>query len=130
MAVWQIPQLRPRFVLVAIREPWAARFRRPGAIQAAADDGSRRAARPHELARMTGTQAWSDSAGGIAPTIVGGSKKHGGPDLGLAFKPLAVRYWARTMRSPAGELCFAAHTRHAEPEMLALANQVTARLAG
>jgi hypothetical protein len=35
------------------------------------------------------------------------------------LKVIAVRYWARTMRSPAGELCFAAHTRHAEPEMRA-----------
>ena len=45
-----------------------------------------------------------------------------------ALKPVAVRYWARTMRSPAGELFFAAHARHAEPEMRALAAQVTARL--
>ncbi len=47
-----------------------------------------------------------------------------------APKLLAVRFWARTMRSPAGELFFAAHARHAQPEMLALADQVTARLAG
>jgi len=33
------------------------------------------------------------------------------------------------MRSPAGELCFAAHARHAQPEMRALGDQVTARLA-
>lgn len=46
-----------------------------------------------------------------------------------ALHPLAVRYWARTMRSPAGELCFAAHARHAQTEMRALADQVTARLA-
>jgi 2-dehydropantoate 2-reductase len=46
-----------------------------------------------------------------------------------ALKPVAVRYWARTMRSPAGELCFAAHARHAQPEMRALGHQVTARLA-
>jgi 2-dehydropantoate 2-reductase len=45
-----------------------------------------------------------------------------------ALKPVAVRYWARTMRSPAGELYFAAHARHARPEMRALAEQVTARL--
>jgi 2-dehydropantoate 2-reductase len=45
-----------------------------------------------------------------------------------ALKPVAVRYWARTMRSPNGELFFAAHARHAEPEMRALADQVTARL--
>jgi 2-dehydropantoate 2-reductase len=45
------------------------------------------------------------------------------------LKAVAVRYWARTMRSPAGELCFAAHARHAEAEMRALGGQVTARLA-
>ena len=46
------------------------------------------------------------------------------------LKRVAVRYWARIMRSPAGELCFAAHARHAQPEMQILGNQVTARLAG
>jgi 2-dehydropantoate 2-reductase len=45
-----------------------------------------------------------------------------------ALKLVAVRYWARTMRSPSGELFFAAHARHAQPEMRALAGQVTARL--
>ena len=44
------------------------------------------------------------------------------------LKAVAVRYWAHTMRSPTGELCFAAHSRHAEAEMRALADQVTARL--
>jgi len=33
------------------------------------------------------------------------------------------------MRSPAGELCFAAHARHAQAEMRVLGDQVTARLA-
>jgi len=46
-----------------------------------------------------------------------------------ALTPVAVHYWARTMRSPAGELCFAAHARHAQTEMRALGDQVTARLA-
>jgi 2-dehydropantoate 2-reductase len=46
------------------------------------------------------------------------------------LKPVAARYWAHTMRSPAGELCFAAHARHAQPEMQTLAQQMTARLAG
>ncbi len=35
------------------------------------------------------------------------------------LKAVAVRYWARAMRSPMGELCFAAHSRHAEAEMRA-----------
>jgi 2-dehydropantoate 2-reductase len=42
--------------------------------------------------------------------------------------PVATRYWARAMRSPMGELAFAAHARHAEPEMRALAGDVITRL--
>jgi 2-dehydropantoate 2-reductase len=44
------------------------------------------------------------------------------------LKAFAVRYWARTMRSPAGELCFAAHTRHAPAEMQALGQDTAARI--
>jgi 2-dehydropantoate 2-reductase len=55
-------------------------------------------------------------------------------NLAVLHSPLlrmvAVRYWARTMRSPMGELCFAAHARHAEPEMRALARDVVARITG
>jgi ketopantoate reductase len=43
-----------------------------------------------------------------------------------ALRPIAVHYWARSMRSPIGELAFAAHCRHAEPEMRALAREVLA----
>src|SRR5580692_2774903 len=53
-------------------------------------------------------------------------------NLAVLHSPLlrvvAVRYWARTMRSPMGELCFAAHSRHAEVEMRALARDVVARI--
>jgi ketopantoate reductase len=41
-----------------------------------------------------------------------------------ALGPIPVRYWAQTMRSPMGELAFAAHARHAQPEMRALADDV------
>ena len=44
------------------------------------------------------------------------------------LRPVAVRYWARTMRSPMGELCFAAHSRHAEAEMRALGDDMAARI--
>ncbi len=44
-----------------------------------------------------------------------------------ALRPVAVRYWARAMRSPMGELCFAAHSRHAEAEMRALAAAAVSR---
>ncbi len=38
-----------------------------------------------------GADTWAETASGIAPTIVGGSKKHGGPDLGPTR---ARRAWA------------------------------------
>jgi 2-dehydropantoate 2-reductase len=44
-----------------------------------------------------------------------------------ALRPVAVRYWARAMRSPLGDLCFAAHSRHAETEMRALAADAVSR---
>ncbi len=43
--------------------------------------------------------------------------------------PLAVGYWARAMRSPMGELAFAAHARRAEPEMRSLTLDVISRVA-
>jgi 2-dehydropantoate 2-reductase len=45
-----------------------------------------------------------------------------------ALMAVAVRYWARTMRSPMGELAFAAHSRHAEAEMRALGDDTAARI--
>jgi ketopantoate reductase len=55
-------------------------------------------------------------------------------NLAVLHKPLlrmiAVRYWARTMRSPMGELCFAGHARHAEAEMRAIGHDVQARISG
>ncbi len=46
------------------------------------------------------------------------------------LRPVAVRYWARTMRSPMGELCFAAHSRHAATEMRGLGDDVQAIIPG
>ena len=46
------------------------------------------------------------------------------------LRPFAVRYWSRTMRAPTGETLFAAHSRHAEPEMRELAAEVLDRVAG
>jgi len=89
-----VPQLRPRFVLVAIRPPWAARFTWPGRSGLPVTVGQ-------TLGDLMGSRgwpgasAWSRRAGRIAPTIVGGSTKHGGPDLGptrarQAWKDLGV----------------------------------------
>lgn len=85
-----VPQLRPRFILVGLREDDARYFDWPeptpfsGTVGTAlrdlmAEDGWR------------GADAWAERASGIAPTIVGGSKKHGGADLGPTR---AKRAWA------------------------------------
>jgi 2-dehydropantoate 2-reductase len=47
-----------------------------------------------------------------------------------ALRPFAVRYWARTMRSPMGEQCFAAHARRARPEMRLLAHDAIEQVTG
>lgn len=77
-----VSQLRPRVVLVALSEEIADEFEWP---------------RPSEKPPLTvgqllreemasrgwkGADAWAKAANRIAPTLVGGSKKHGGPDLG------------------------------------------------
>lgn len=86
-----VPQLRPRFVLVALR-PGDARWfrwpapqdRRPLTVGEALED--QMAARG-----WPGATRWARRANRIAPTIVGGSKKHGGGDLGPTR---AKRAWA------------------------------------
>lgn len=77
-----VPQLRPRFVLVAIRSPWAAWFRWP--IVAATPPVTAGEALADLMAAggWAGAAAWAARARKVAPTIVGGSLKHGGPDLG------------------------------------------------
>lgn len=77
-----VPQLRPRVIFVAIEKNAAEHFswpvpneKRPLTVGEAlydlmAADG------------WYGAQAWREFATDIAPTLVGGSKKHGGPDLG------------------------------------------------
>src|SRR3984957_5498195 len=44
------------------------------------------------------------------------------------LRAVAVRYWARTMRSPMGELAFAAPSRHAEAEMPPLGADMAPRI--
>ncbi len=76
-----VPQLRPRFILVALKEAdfpsflWPDEAIAPVFVNAAIGDlmASR---------GWRGAKAWMGKSAGIAPTIVGGSKKHGGPDLG------------------------------------------------
>jgi DNA (cytosine-5)-methyltransferase 1 len=77
-----VSQLRPRVVFVGIHKDFASKFTwpEPSKIEPAtvgellydlmAEHGWR------------GVDRWKEMANSIAPTLVGGSKKHGGPDLG------------------------------------------------
>jgi DNA (cytosine-5)-methyltransferase 1 len=78
---FQVPQLRPRFLLVAMRQPHAADFRWPDPITPIRTVGETIGDLMGEHG-WPGTPTWIGKANGVAPTIVGGSKKHGGPDLG------------------------------------------------
>jgi DNA (cytosine-5)-methyltransferase 1 len=86
-----VPQLRPRVIFVATKKGFSEHFSWP---------------KPHAhnpptvgLALLDlmaangwkGAKKWAEHADDIAPTLVGGSKKHGGPDLGPTR---AKRAWA------------------------------------
>lgn len=77
-----VPQLRPRAILVALQESDVEHFSWPE--PAAADPPTVGNALRREMGRAgwEGASRWADQANGVAPTLVGGSKKHGGPDLG------------------------------------------------
>lgn len=76
-----VPQLRPRFVLVALRQELADRFEWPKALAKAPTVGE--TLRDLMASRgWSGAARWAETASAIGPTVVGGSKKHGGPDLG------------------------------------------------
>jgi len=86
-----VPQLRPRVVFVALRKEYSEHFAWPEESKI----------EPRTVGEILydlmaangwkGAKAWSDAANEIAPTIVGGSHKHGGPDLGPTR---ARRAWA------------------------------------
>ncbi len=79
-----VPQLRPRVVIVAIRKDLAANFYPPMPIS----DGIQTKTVGETLVDLMaengweGAFEWAANANEIAPTLVGGSKKHGGADLG------------------------------------------------
>lgn len=77
-----VPQLRPRFILVALRPRDAEFFHWPIAQPNKAFVGEKLVDLMAERGWL-GAENWaSNRACGVAPTLVGGSKKHGGPDLG------------------------------------------------
>ena len=80
-AEYGVPQLRPRFILVALPKNKMPFFEWPQPIQKLNTVGNTL----RDLMAQGGWEGvdhWVKTAQKIAPTVVGGSKKHGGPDLG------------------------------------------------
>jgi DNA (cytosine-5)-methyltransferase 1 len=79
-----VPQLRPRVVIVAVRNDLAQHFYPPIPLT----DGRLPKTVGETLVDLMamdgweGALEWASKANEIAPTLVGGSKKHGGADLG------------------------------------------------
>ncbi len=76
-----VSQLRPRVLLVAVKKDAASRFEWPAKLPPPISVGDKL----HDLMKergWKGADKWRSKANAIAPTVVGGSKKHGGPDLG------------------------------------------------
>jgi DNA (cytosine-5)-methyltransferase 1 len=86
-----VSQLRPRVVFVALRKDLADQFAWPEPLPGKPPGVGELL---HDLMGAKGwrgAERWRAQAAGIAPTLVGGSKKHGGPDLGPTR---AKRAWA------------------------------------
>lgn len=76
-----VPQLRPRVLMVAVKKEAASGFEWPAKLPPPVSVGDTL----HDLMKergWKGADKWRSAANAIAPTVVGGSKKHGGPDLG------------------------------------------------
>lgn len=86
-----VPQLRPRVVAVALRDDLGVEFAYPDPHATPAPTVGEVLEDLMAAGGWEGAHAWAARANTIAPTLVGGSKKHGGPDLGPTR---ARRAWA------------------------------------
>lgn len=86
-----VPQLRPRAILVAIKEEWAGGFEWPSPRKRKSKTVGQALLPLVAVDGWEGAEEWADQADRIAPTLCGGSKLHGGPDLGPTR---ARRAWA------------------------------------
>ena len=77
-----VPQLRPRVVIIGMRKDQYGAFAYP---EDRPDSAKTVGETLYDLMaenKWEGAKRWAAQADRIAPTLVGGSKKHGGPDLG------------------------------------------------
>lgn len=87
-----VPQLRPRIVIVGMRNDQQGNFCYPKEHPELAPTVGEVLFDLMCANGWKGAKSWAESANHIAPTVVGGSKKHGGPDLGPAR---ARKAWAQ-----------------------------------
>ncbi len=80
-ADYGVPQLRPRFIMVALPKRSMSFFAWPEPMAEKVTVGDTLRDLMGERGWL-GVDRWQRQARQIAPTVVGGSKKHGGPDLG------------------------------------------------
>ena len=122
-----VPQLRPRVVVVAIRKDLVSNFYPPMPLT----DGVYTKTVGETLVDLMaangweGAFEWAANANEIAPTLVGGSKKHGGADLGptrarKAWASLGVNGISLAERAPS----------KGSSEMPRLTLRMTARIQG
>ncbi len=76
-----VPQLRPRTILIATRKDLLIPFNWPE-IKLKSPTVGEALFDLMICNGWNGAMSWKENANSIAPTLVGGSKKHGGPDLG------------------------------------------------
>ena len=86
-----VPQLRPRTLLVALRPSVDRHFNWPMPRRHLAQTVGQALCEEMGSAGWRGAKTWARGAARVAPTLVGGSLKHGGPDLGPTR---ARREWA------------------------------------
>ena len=77
-----VPQLRPRVIIVAAKIEYWSNFEWPEVVRNNPSTVGDTLYTMMCARGWRGAKAWRDHADDIAPTLVGGSKKHGGPDLG------------------------------------------------
>lgn len=105
-----VPQLRPRVVIVAVRSDLVEAFDWPDVLPQNPPSVGETLKDLMAANGWIGTERWAQLADDIAPTIVGGSKKHGGPDLGptrarQAWAAMGVEGRSLAEEAPCADFC-------------------------
>lgn len=105
-----VPQLRPRVVIVALKSNLVDAFDWPDVLPHNPPTVGETLRELMAANDWPGAAKWAEQANDIAPTIVGGSKKHGGPDLGptrarKAWAALGVEGRTVAESAPAADFC-------------------------